>query len=53
MEAAGVIGHLVDAMLTLYTGVFRFVSAAAIGGVTLRWSWLLRLGAQVPVPAVT
>ncbi|MDD9981607.1 MAG: hypothetical protein OXU81_09660 [Gammaproteobacteria bacterium] len=53
VEAAGVIGHLVDAMLTRLTGVFRFVTAVAIGGVTVRYSWLLRLGGQVPVPAVT
>ena len=53
VETAGGIGHLADARWALFTGVFRFVIAAAIGGVTLRFSSLLRFGGQVPVPPVT
>ena len=44
VETAGVIGNLVDAILTLFTGVVWFVIAAAIGGVTLWFSWLLLFG---------
>ena len=44
VEAAGVVGHLIDAILTLFTGVVWLVIAAVIGGVTLWFSWLLLFG---------
>lgn len=44
VETAGVIGNLVDAGLTLFTGVVWLVIAAVIGGVTLWFSWLLLFG---------
>ena len=43
-EAACVVGNLVDAILTLFTGVLWLVIAAATGGVTLWFSWLLLFG---------
>ena len=33
MEAVGVIGHLIDAILTLFTGAVWLVIAVALGGV--------------------
>ena len=44
VETVGVIGNLVDAILTLFTGVVCLVIAAAIGSATLRFSWLLLFG---------
>ena len=44
VEAAGVAGSLVDAILTLFTGVVWLVIAAAIGGATLWFSWFLLFG---------
>lgn len=44
METAGVVGHLVDAILMLFTGVVWLVIAAVIGDVTLWFSWLLLFG---------
>ena len=53
VETAGVIGHLVDAILTLFTGVVCLVIAAAIGGATRWCSWLLLFGGQVRFPINT
>ena len=44
VEVAGVTGNLVDAILTLFTGVVWLVIAAVIDGVTLWFSWLLLFG---------
>ena len=44
VETTGVIGNLVDAILTLFTGVVWLVITAVIGGVTLWFSWLLLFG---------
>ena len=45
VEAAAVVGHLVAAILTLFTGVVWLVLIAVIGGVTLWFSWILLFGA--------
>ena len=43
-EAAGVVGNMVDAILTLFTGGVWLVIAVVIGGVTPWFSWLLLFG---------